>query len=168
MNQVKHIITTWSYSWGQKNSIGIETNLSDQYIRISYTSTGNGKIDYKVQITSIPSNLGKGVVYYFICPKSGKRCRKLYSSGKYFISRYAIKEGCYDNQRYSKKDRELCRVFDYIKNAENAEMKIVSKHFKKFYNGKPTKKYLKLLKVIKNGERYPPGTIDLLLLGISP
>ena len=39
---------------------------------------GNHLIDYKVYLTNVKSNLGKGMVPYMVCPASGRRCRILY------------------------------------------------------------------------------------------
>ena len=39
-----------------------------------------------------------------------------------------------------------------------------SKHFKKFYNGQPTKRYLKLLKKIDEADRHSVRDIEKLLI----
>lgn len=32
----------------------------------------------RIEMVQVPSNLGRGMVWYFVCPISGKRCRILY------------------------------------------------------------------------------------------
>ena len=41
---------------------------------------------------------------------------------------------------------------------------LYSKHFKKFYNGRPTKRYLKLMTKINQGEGVGNGEIERLFL----
>ena len=42
---------------------------------------------------------------------------------------------------------------------------LYSKHFKTHYNGKPTKKYIKLMNLISEAERIPIEEIDSLKVG---
>ena len=39
----------------------------------------------------VPSNLEEGIVWYFLCPETGKRCGKLYLQGTRFLHREAAK-----------------------------------------------------------------------------
>jgi hypothetical protein len=50
-------------------------------------------LNYNVIIVSSPSNLGKGRIYYFICPFTGKRCKILYMAygSLYFKCREAYR-----------------------------------------------------------------------------
>lgn len=43
-----------------------------------------------VSLCSEPSNLGKGQVWYFLCPYTGRKCRTLFLNGKVIASRYAF------------------------------------------------------------------------------
>lgn len=61
---------------------------TEKYIRLLYTLTDRSSgetidYDYQIQLVSVPSNLGKGEVLYFLCPESGKRCRILYCAYGY-------------------------------------------------------------------------------------
>ncbi len=70
---------TWSQGEGEHKritgSISIEVNTVSEspYIELNY-KTNDKPINYQVQLVSIPSNIGKGVVWYFLCPITGKRC----------------------------------------------------------------------------------------------
>ena len=61
-------------SWNNGNCIGYEAEFTilNQVISLDYyniNSSGERTIlKYKIQLTSIPSNLGKGQIWYFICP----------------------------------------------------------------------------------------------------
>lgn len=54
-------------------------------------------ISYDIRIVSIPSNLGKGRMYYFICPFTHKWCKYLYMGygSPYFKSREAYSHRIY-------------------------------------------------------------------------
>lgn len=118
--------------------------------------------NYKVNLVSIPSNLGKGVIWYFLCPETNKRCRKLYSVSGYFLHRQAFRGCMYESQTKSKTWRQIEKVYgSYFDSEKNYEL-LYSKHFKKFYNGKPTKRYLKLMKRINEADRFTLSEIEQL------
>lgn len=141
---------TWSRGGNKTGSITIWTNTYKEspYLELDYKSNGT-PINYRVQPDSIPSNLGKGFVRYFICPSIGKRCRKLYLASGYFVSRFAFKDAMYEKQTYSHKSRKLNKIFETLVGTDKVYEQIYSKHFKKKYKGKTTKRYLKLLKQIE-------------------
>ena len=146
-------VISWSRNGEKTGSISLAVNNTAvcPFMELDYKSNGT-PINYKVYLASTPSNIGKGVVWYFICPRTRKRCRKLYLIDGYFYHRSAFKGCMYEKQTYSPKNRWLCRQFEKFYGSDKAFSEIYSKHFKKEYNGKPTKRYLKLLKQAKAGE----------------
>lgn len=158
-------VISWSIQGETTSSINIKCNILEhkKYITLSYTQNGES-ITYDVQIISIPSNLGKGEVLYFICPITKKRCRKLYHYNKYFLHRENIKYLNYEKQNVSKKTRNFHAIFDRIYLRDEILEAQYKKHFKTHYNGKPTKRYQKLLDKIKLSENYPFETIESLLM----
>jgi hypothetical protein len=106
---------TWSRYGNKTASIIIKVNTFTEqpFIELDY-KYGDKTINYKIQLVSMPSNLGKGLIWYFLCPKTNKRCRKLYSIGGYFLHRQAFKGCMYESQTISKKYRELRRAFKII------------------------------------------------------
>lgn len=142
----------WSRNGNLIGSIVIQVNtMSEQpYIELDYKFRDEPR-KYKISLVSISSNLGKGKIWYFLCPKTKKRCRKLYSIGGYFLHREAFNGCMYESQTQSKRVRELEKITMYFQTSKLYD-EIYSKHFKKWYNGKPTKRYLKLLKKIKEAE----------------
>lgn len=149
-------ITSGQLSWTNgrgdpAGSIGIESYwVKDEiYIRLVYTLTdrNSGKktdYDYKVQLTSVPSNLGKGAVLYFLCPKTGKRCRKLYYAydSEFWKSREGyVNRLYYDCQKSSKYDRPNDRYWALERRLEKMHRE---KYLTYSYNGKPTRKALRL------------------------
>ena len=155
---------TWSTNGYETASISIKVNTcSKPYIELNYLSNDK-PINYKINIVSVPSNLGKGKVWYFICPKTFKRCRKLYLIGGLFLHRETSTDGMYKTQTYSKKWRDLERVYGCYFDVDKYYKELYSKYFKTHYNGKPTKRYLKLLKEIKKSDSIDYRDIERLMV----
>lgn len=144
----------WKRGNERTASIGIKVNTIDAspYIEMNYKSNETS-VNYRVQLTSTPSNLGKGVVWFFVCPSTGKRCRKLYLGDNYFVSRFAFVNAMYEQQTKSHKARRYSKAFDKMFKADELHETIYSKHFKSHYAGKPTKQCLRLLKRIDQSEQ---------------
>lgn len=136
-------------------SILINTTGINFYVELDYKYKGEPR-KYKIDIVSVPSNLGKGEVLYFLCPVTKKRCRILYSVGGYFLHRKAFKGCMYDCQTVSKKYRELNKLFIPEYKIDKLYSEKNKKHFKKTYAGRPTKRYLQLMKLIEKSERVTP------------
>lgn len=129
----------WKRNGEETGSIGIRIHMRQcrGIMELDYLYQGE-PVKYTVLLVSLPSNLGKGIIWFFQCPSTGKRCRKLYGAGKYFLHREAFKGCFYTCQTYSKKNRELIKVMK----AAFPEPGPVKRR-QRFYNGKPTKRYLK-------------------------
>lgn len=143
-------------------SINVNTHSEQPYIELDYKFRDEPR-KYKVKLVCVPSNLGKGVIWYFLCPQTNKRCRILYSIGGYFLHREAFNGCMYESQTQSKKYRQLDKTLGAYFQTSKLYDEIYSKHFKKWYNGKPTKRYLKLLKKLKEAENIPYHEIERLM-----
>jgi hypothetical protein len=144
----------WSRAGSKTGSISFTINMvaCAPYMNLSYTTNGNC-VNYEVPLISVPSNLGKGVLWYFVCPATGKRCRKLYLIGSRFLHRKAFRGCFYEKQTYSKRNRDLCRSFEILFGSEKAFEKIYSKYFKKYYAGMPTKRFREATKMINESNQ---------------
>lgn len=71
----------------------------------------------------------------------------------------------YECQTYSKKTRSIEKELRGYFSLESCYEELNKKYFKKFYNGKPTKRYLKLLKSIEKGEGVPIDRVNSLMMG---
>ncbi len=164
-NGIKSGSINWSRNGIKHSSISIKVvyNEFESYIELDYKCNGE-PINYKVNIESTPSNLGKGVIQYFVCPRTGKYCRKLYLHNSYFLHREAFNGLFYQNQIESKKNRSLFKVFNRIMLPDEVYQERYKKYFKTHYNGIPTKKYLNLENKIRTAESYPVGTLESLML----
>lgn len=156
---------TWSRNGNKTGSIsiGVNTQTESPYLELNY-KCNTAPINYSVQLISAPSNLGKGVVWYFVCPRTGKRCRKLYSADTYFYHRSAFRGCMYEKQTQSKKYRGLEKTLGVYFRSDQLFEQLNKKHFKKHYKGKPTKKYLKITQQLQKAKSIPAYEIERALL----
>ncbi len=163
--QIKSGTITWSRNGRQTGSISIKVNTHSEqpYIELDYKYRDEPR-NYKVILVSLPSNLGKGLIWYFLCPHTNKRCRKLYSIGGYFLHREAFNGCMYETQTQSKKYRQLDKTLGAYFKSDNLYSELYKKNFKKTYAGKPTKRYLRIMEQIQKAESVPYHEIKRLML----
>ena len=104
----------------------------------------------------------------FSCPQTNKRCCKLYSIGGYFLHREAFSGCMYETQTQSKKYRQLDKTFGAYFKIDNLYSELYKKNFKKYYAGKPTKRYLRIMEQIQKAESIPYHEIERLMLRWTP
>jgi hypothetical protein len=152
-NQWQSGTINWSSNGNKTGSISIQVNTQSEqpYIELDY-KCNEAPINYRVELVSAPSNLGKGGVWYFVCPRTGKRCRKLYLADTYFYHRSAFRGCMYEKQTQSKKSRFIDKTLGAYFRTDQLFEQLYKKHLKKQYAGKPTKKYLKLTQQIQKVE----------------
>jgi hypothetical protein len=149
----------WTYGMsGNESSIGFTVIISEDEgdnIRLQYTHTSRGtdekeSMDFKVPLVTTACNYN-GKRYWFICPltKNGKYCGKragvLYCIGKWFGCRNCG-EIAYAAQMRGGKYRGSSVCLPDIERAE----KEVKRYY---YNGKPTRKYQRLIRMNEKFER---------------
>lgn len=163
--QIKSGTLNWSSNGNPTGSISIQVNTHSEqpYIELDYKYKDDPR-NYKVYLTSTPSNLNKGEIWYFICPQTKKRCRKLYSIGGYFLHRKAFNGCMYETQTQSKKYRQLDKTLGAYFKRDNLYGELYKKNFKKTYAGKPTKKYLRIMEQIQKAESIPYQEIERALI----
>ena len=146
-SQLKTGSIQWSRGKEPEGSTGITVNtISDfPFLEFNYVSNGT-PINCRVQLTTLRSNLGKGVVWFFICPHTGRRCRKLHLVGTHFLHRTAFNGCMYDKQTYSNKTRAFHKEWGRVFREDEVYGEIYGKGFRRYYKGKVTKRYLKLSK----------------------
>jgi len=137
------------------------------YLELSYTYDDSINVKYRVDIVYQRSNLNNGLIPYFLCPISRKKCRKLYLLGKYFVYREAYKNSLYQCQIDSKKVRDFVKVVKPYYTADDIRSLIHSKNFKQYYNGTITRRYsnLKMKLDAVNPDFYYRRFIQLALIG---
>jgi hypothetical protein len=152
-DNLKSGILNWNINGNPTGCISIYVSTLDErpYIELDYKYNDEPR-NYQVELVSIPSNLGKGKIWYFLCPRTNKRCRKLYSIDGYFLHREAFKGCFYDCQTKSKYYRKLNKTLGAYFKVDQVYDEIYSKNFKTHYAGKETKKYKKLRDIITQAE----------------
>lgn len=155
----------WSRKGTKIGSIGVtvDMNPNDPFIELDYKHRDK-PINYRVYLTSKPSNLNKGQLWFFKCPKTQRKCRKLHLLGSYFFHRTAMTGCFYEKQTYSRNNRKLEKLCETYIGFEKYYELIYKKHFKKYYKGKPTRKFKKYMKAIELGESKPFSERELLYL----
>jgi hypothetical protein len=163
--KIKSGTLNWSRNGNPTGSISIQVNTHSKqpFIELDYKFRGEPR-NYKVYFTSTPSNLNKGEIWYFICPQTKKRCRKLYSIGGYFLHREAFNGCMYETQTQSKKYRQLDKTLGAYFKSDNLYKELYKKNFKKSYKGKPTKRYLRIMEQIQKAKSIPYHEIERAML----
>ena len=163
--QIKSGTLNWSSKGNPTGSISIQVNTQSEqpYIELDYKFREEPR-KYKVYLTSTPSNLNRGEIWYFICPQTNKHCLKLYSINGYFLHREAFKGCMYETQTQSKKNRQLDKTLGAYFKSDNLYSELYKKNFKKTYAGKPTKKYLRIMEQIQKAENIPYHEIERAML----
>ena len=163
--QIKSGTLNWSSNGNPTGSISILVNTHSEqpYIELDYKYRDEPR-NYKVSLVFMPSNLGKGLIWYFLCPQTNKRCRKLYSIGGYFLHREAFNGCMYETQTQSKKYRQLDKTLGAYFKTDDLYSQLYQKHFKKTYAGKPTKRYLRIMEQIQKAESIPYHEIERAML----
>lgn len=154
--QVKNGVLRWSLHGETTAKISVSVSTLDEvpYIELNYRCNGEQR-RYKVYFVSVPSNLNRGRVWYFLCPKTGKRCRKLFCIGGYFLHREAFAGCMYECQTQTKRYRVWNFLIGPYFESDLVFEQMHRKNFKRTYAGKPTKKYLQLSKKIRRADAIP-------------
>ena len=155
---------TWSWRLsGRKSSIGIIVNTVAPYVRLQYTQTdreGNRKdFDYKVSLTTTPCHFG-GVRHWFNCPNCGKRVGYLYCARHYFTCRTCA------NLTYESRNESRLGRFGQMGYFIVAERQMEERYMnlkRRYYAGKPTRKYRQILKIQNRLDSINIPTMEELL-----
>ena len=148
-------------TWTNGNRMSLSTHIGqddEDYIRLTYSFKAGGEVqaimkDYKIYITYLYSNLGRGQVPYFVCPSTGRMARVLYMcyGSPIFKCRNA-----YRNRIYY--PSQICSKLEYHNTmywALNKEIeKICSRVIKEKYNGKRTRIRTRLQQLIAKKEHF--------------
>lgn len=154
-NQLQSRVISWIKEGEVISSITIMVNTENNlpFITLNYNYE-NKQICYSINIISKESNLNKGEILYFQCPVTNKLCRKLYFINGCFLHREAMKGTMYHIQTESKQHRAITRKYKVTWKG-NGYDQLNQKYFKAFYNGKPTKKYLRIVRKIEVANSLP-------------
>lgn len=148
-----------SIYWGEEGerraSVGycavIGREPGQAYIQFNYNYDGE-PMQWRVSLLSLPANIGKGIVWFFRCPITGQRCKKLHLVDGRFIHRSAVRGAMYKQQTESKKWRLVSRLFDLHDLRAGVWDEIHKPYFKAEYRGKETRRCIRLMRKLRRAE----------------
>lgn len=78
--------------WPSGHLVKITSAPGGGRIVVDFTSAQGERFTHPVELATVPSNLGRGEVVYFRCPRSGRRARILYRAygSRAFLHRKAL------------------------------------------------------------------------------
>ena len=146
----------WERGGEREASVGYIVSLSIEfeqaYIQFNYTYDGQ-PVQYAVPLIPVPANIGKGLVWFFRCPFTGQRCKKLHLIEGRFMHRSAVRGAMYKRQTDSKKWRLVNRFFDMSEIQADVWNAMQKPYFKAEYQGKETRRYTRLIRKVERAER---------------
>lgn len=111
----------------------------------------------RISTVAIPSNMGRGTVFYFVCPVMGVRCRILYyvPGAGLLVSRTAIRPGLvYPSQSYGQVD-----MYHYLNERLEREYARRATHT---YRGKVTRRAARVARLQERVEDYEALTTEMM------
>lgn len=124
-------------------TVNIDSSTND-YAIIEYCINGVLKRQ-TIDLIAKRIKLTTGYEFFFKCPLTGKRSRKLFLHKNIFVSKQAIPNACYLSQMQPVKYRDTIRDLKRIIKHQNAVKEGSTKYFMKMYKGTPTKRYLRVI-----------------------
>jgi hypothetical protein len=133
-------------------------------VRLNYTYDSK-PMQWEIELICIPSNLGKGkgFIWFFKCPVTGRKCRKLHFVDGRFVHRSALIGAFYELQTYSQRTILLKRLVDVCIVPYNVKKEMKGRYFKPTYNGNITRRHERLLQQIDRTRRITLEQVESLL-----
>lgn len=98
-------VITWHRGNTKIAVVRMRTDTVNKRAYLAYNTTDGEERQQTIWLRWQSSNLNVGGYYYFVCPATGRACRKLYFVGGRFVSRFAFK-ALYKEQTRSKAQRK--------------------------------------------------------------
>lgn len=145
-------VITWSSNGQAIAAVRFRTDTTENRCYIAYTKADGTQVTQKVWLRWHSSNLNNGGYYYFVCPVTGRSCRKLYFVGGRFVSRYGFK--ClYEQQTKSRAQRDN-PLFGFLDVEAQLETLERQRYRRMTYKGKPTPFARKYERLVNKANRY--------------
>ena len=137
-----------SFTWGNgqnKTRVEYSFSLPEKKLRLQYTFTSDpddprAEQDYTIHLSTTPCRYG-GVRYWMHCPKCQRRVWQLFFGGKYIIVWWECWNFTYSICNASGLERRMGKILCFPDIDEE-----FSKLKRRYYRGKKTKKYKRLLR----------------------
>lgn len=146
----------WERGGEREASVGYIVSLSVEfeqaYIQFNYAYNGQ-PVQYRVPLIPVPANIGKGLIWFFRCPFTGQRCKKLHLIEGRFMHRSAVRSAMYKRQTDSKRWRLVNRFFDLHDIQADVWDAMNKPYFKAEYRGKETRRFSRLIRKVERVEK---------------
>ncbi len=144
-------IATGSTGWTSNKSKDLDILITvimqkeNERVVLSYNDFNDSPVEQIIYLESKPSNLGKGLIWFFICPFTGTICRNLIFVNNRFMHRSNLVNAMYSIQAESKYWRKMFQLQPNIPTTQKILDEPNKKYYKKYYKGEITKRYKKHL-----------------------
>ncbi|GAA3522775.1 hypothetical protein GCM10022393_41770 [Aquimarina addita] len=137
--------TGWTSSRSKDLGIDITVIMQENNERVilNYYDFNLNSVKQIIYLESKPSNLDKGLVWFFVCPYASKCCRNLIFVCNRFMHRSNLINPMYSTQAESKYWRKLFQLQPNIPTTQKVLDEPKKKYYKKYYKGEMTKRYKK-------------------------
>jgi hypothetical protein len=131
LNGYKSGVIVWHLCGSPSGAVrvSVDTRSTAPGMTLSYSVQGKA-INHRVQLVRVPSNLGRGFVWMFLCPFAKKRCRILYENGAYFTHRTAVKGGMYSCQSVQKSLLHLKQAYALTEGKKSLSERITRRYWR--------------------------------------
>lgn len=133
-------------------TVCLNVEFGQTHLQFNYSHDGQ-PVQYAVPLIPVPANIGKGLVWFFRCPFTGQRCKKLHLIEGRFMHRSAVRDAMYKRQTESKKWRKVSRFYDMHDVHAEVWQVIKKPYFKMEYRGKVTRRFARLVRKEERAER---------------
>lgn len=139
--------TGWTSNRNKDLDIQITSIMEkdNERIILKYYAFNGQLIEQTIYLVGRLSNLGKGAVWFFICPFNDTICRNLIFVNNRFMHRSNLKNAMYSIQAESKRWRKIFQLMPNIPTCKAYLKEPEARYYKRYYNGKLTKRYKKYL-----------------------
>lgn len=103
-----------------------------EQVILEFIDFNDEKVEKTIYLTSKASNLGKGLVWFFICPYTDATCRNFIFINNRFMHRSNVMNAMNGTQVESKYWRKLFQLQPNISKTQKVLDKSYTKHYKKF------------------------------------
>ena len=157
-------VTGWTSNKSKDLDVRLTTIMQkdNERLILNYYDFDNRPVEQIISLEAKPSNLGKGLIWFFVCPFTLATCRNLLFANNRFMHRSNLVNAIYSTQGESKYWRKIFQLQPNIPTTRKILEEPNQKHYKKFYNGKITKRYKKWLATVQQWNENSNERKDLM------
>jgi hypothetical protein len=143
--------TGWTSNRTKDLDIRITSIMEENKVRVilNFIDFNSEPVEQTIYLTSKVSNLGTGLIWFFICPFTGAICRNLIFVNNRFMHRSNLINAMYGSQAESKYWRKIFQLQPNIPTTNKILDEPNKPYYKRYYKGQLTKRYQKYLSTVK-------------------